>query len=401
MRSVVILSAVAATLAASVSYASETLACSGNDCCSLNGEYAGTSCTCYPPWTGPACATLDVAPVQAPYQGYGMSPNVTSWGGNVIEVGGVYHMYVAEMVNNCSLNAWGSNSRCSHAVSSSIEGPYVYVAPAVDVWCHNPQVIATQNASGPLYVLFHIGSGAGGNPKNCNVSRADVDGPSGWAGDAPQAATARSMRGVAGGDAAGGSSLHVATSPYGPWVPVQPAPPSCNNPAPFLHPNGTWYLVCSGFTMYSSPSITGPWATVLKNINPAGKGVGGTYEDPFLYVDARGNWHLLFHVVSADDMRAAGRAGRGCGSLPPANHRGVAWPVPPYNQEFSDCDQRLTNSRTTSHAYSCKRSIPWTSRLPASTRPSPGTGSPPTASPGPPRPRLPSVTTSPSPMAAP
>lgn len=300
MRSVVILSAVAATLAASVSYASETLACSGNDCCSLNGEYAGTSCTCYPPWTGPACATLDVAPVQAPYQGYGMSPNVTSWGGNVIEVGGVYHMYVAEMVNNCSLNAWGSNSRCSHAVSSSIEGPYVYVAPAVDVWCHNPQVIATQNASGPLYVLFHIGSGAGGNPKNCNVSRADVDGPSGWAGDAPQAATARSMRGVAGGDAAGGSSLHVATSPYGPWVPVQPAPPSCNNPAPFLHPNGTWYLVCSGFTMYSSPSITGPWATVLKNINPAGKGVGGTYEDPFLYVDARGNWHLLFHVYTLD-----------------------------------------------------------------------------------------------------
>ena len=30
------------------------------------------------------------------------------------------------MVNHCSLNDWGTNSQCTHAVSSTPEGPYVF-----------------------------------------------------------------------------------------------------------------------------------------------------------------------------------------------------------------------------------------------------------------------------------
>ena len=73
-----------------------------------------------------------------------------------------------------------------------------------------------------------------------------------------------------------------------------PGLPSCNNPAPWLHTNGTWYLVCNGWSLYNATSIYGPWVKV-SSIS-AGGGVSGSYEDPFLFVDHRGNWHVIYHV---------------------------------------------------------------------------------------------------------
>ena len=41
---------------------------------------------------------------------YGFAPNVTSWGGNVLLLGGTYHLFVTEMSPGCFLEDWGSAS---------------------------------------------------------------------------------------------------------------------------------------------------------------------------------------------------------------------------------------------------------------------------------------------------
>lgn len=44
---------------------------------------------------------------------YGFSPNVSSWGGNVVrDDEGTYHLYVSEMVGGCGLKTWGECLAC-------------------------------------------------------------------------------------------------------------------------------------------------------------------------------------------------------------------------------------------------------------------------------------------------
>mgnify|MGYP001295614521 CR=1 FL=1 len=121
-------------------------------------------------WTDPACAVLMTKPVEA-VQGYGMAPNVTSWGGNVVFFDGQYHLFVAEMVNHCPLSDWGRNSQISHAVAATPTGPFKFRDVAVPVWSHNPQVVLTADDDGrALFALFHIGDGTtGGPPANCTA----------------------------------------------------------------------------------------------------------------------------------------------------------------------------------------------------------------------------------------
>lgn len=88
--------------------------------------------------------------------------------------------------------------------------------------------------------------------------------------------------------------MHVADNLTGPWTPVALGI-GCNNPAPMLHPNGTWYLLCNGggFHLYRAQQIAGPWVPVITL--PPNPPNTGTWEDPYLFLDARGNWHVLAH----------------------------------------------------------------------------------------------------------
>jgi len=103
--------------------------------CSLNGFLnASGICSCYAPWTGLNCSTLARAPA-VPGAAYGVQPNTSSWGGNVLLGGdGLYHLFVAEMVNNCSLADWQTNSQCTHAVATNQEGPFEKHDIAIPVW---------------------------------------------------------------------------------------------------------------------------------------------------------------------------------------------------------------------------------------------------------------------------
>jgi hypothetical protein len=127
-----------------------------------------------------------------------------------------------------------------------------------------------------------------------------------------------------------GSSIHVAQSLNGPWIPLEPNTlGGCNNPAPWVHSNGTIFIVCGG-EMKRSESISGPWQTVstfthaggppgqfsckikfgarfgvenaeftkTRSGQPQGSYINltlfgmktGSYEDPFLYTDRKGHF---------------------------------------------------------------------------------------------------------------
>ena len=81
-----------------------------------------------------------------------------------------------------------------------------------------------------------------------------------------------------------------------PWTAVAGVK-ACNNPAPWVHPNGTIYLWCGG-KLLRADGIAGPY-TRVGNQTMSGKGVAGHLEDPQIWTDKRGHWHCLFHVFQS------------------------------------------------------------------------------------------------------
>ena len=133
------------------------------------------------------------------------------------------------------------------------------------------------------YAIFHIGGGDGlpDGGQNCTKPGSE------------QHSVNQSVYAEA--RATAGSTIHVASSLDGPWEPLTPnLLGGCNNPAPWVHKNGTIFIVC-GASLKRATSIHGPWETVAL-INPSGTRVSGHYEDPYLYIDRRGHFHLLYHV---------------------------------------------------------------------------------------------------------
>lgn len=246
---------------------------------------ADGSCSCYGPWSGPDCGLLRTGATPAA-SGYGLAPPLRgAWGGNVLVDGaGVYHLHVAEMAGNCPLAAWETNSVVTHATAASPLGPFERRgAPAIRAWSHNPQ--ALQLADG-TFAIFHIGGGNNVPPPNCS-----------W----PPAARVVETAPAAAAKAAAGSTVHTAPSLNGPWTPFPGfGVPSCNNPAPLLHPNGTLFLGCDSTTIWAAPGLRGPWARVAEFPPPGSVPPQGGYEDLFLWIDKRGAWHALFHVWSTE-----------------------------------------------------------------------------------------------------
>ena len=155
-------------------------ACTTHEDCSLNGLCTAGACECDAPWTGERCQTMQLAPGivglhDLPLCAYhGDGPNSTSWGGSVLHApeDGKYYMWVASMVNNCTLDDWMTNSEVVLAVSQTPLGPFEKVKTIVPPWAHNPQAIrAPDNGSksGYVYVLYTLGDGHNyhGSPKNC------------------------------------------------------------------------------------------------------------------------------------------------------------------------------------------------------------------------------------------
>lgn len=191
-----------------------------------------------------------------------------------------------------------TNSLIAHATAPSPDGPWSRQGVTSGVWSHNP---ATAVAADGTILLFHIGSGTGGRalpgsreyPAKCR----DGYSPCGThpahhcnkTAPAPalpaESATANST-----------VDFFVAKDPAGPWTSFS-APIvgsfGTNNPAPWVHPNGTVYIVFNSdnMTMVRADDWRGPYTFVTH-------GACGGGEDPFLYTDKRGRFHCLYHRAS-------------------------------------------------------------------------------------------------------
>eukprot|EP00035_Acanthoeca_spectabilis_P011694 m.206085 g.206085 ORF g.206085 m.206085 type:complete len:564 (-) comp15424_c0_seq2:110-1801(-) len=100
------------------------------------------------------------------------------------------------------------------------------------------------------------------------------------------------------------SRIHRAEGPGGPFLPVDAVGyPGCNNPSPFLHLNGTLYVVCT-WKLLRAPRPEGPWTAVTALHPPP------DWEDPFLFINPRG-FHVLAHVYTEAPYPSIAFSGHG------------------------------------------------------------------------------------------
>ena len=242
--------------------------CKSNMDCSLNGECNASTgiCTCYAPWkTGTsfkeACNVLDIVPHPNDYvPAYG-GPNrtdtifrnqtVTSWGGNIIKGDdGLYHLWVSRMRDGEGLNSWTHDSQIDHAVAEDPMDVFDFAEVALSAEAHNASPLRARNGS---YLIFHIGSGF----------------------------------------------LHHSETPNGPWLPLPGI--NCNNPAPMIHSNGSFFCGCNNgdFQIYRCDDpFEARWEFVTSMQFPDAWSQPSQFmrsEDPYLWMDTRHNWHILAH----------------------------------------------------------------------------------------------------------
>ena len=97
---------------------------------------------------------------------------------------------------------------------------------------------------------------------------------------------------------------HTSHQIKGPWIPLPSIPHSgCNNPAPAFAQNGSLYVLCNSNSIWrtDAPEEGAGWikvATVDLNASPWVTPSTSKYiriEDPYLWNDKNGNWHLFCH----------------------------------------------------------------------------------------------------------
>ena len=307
--------------------------------CSLNGKCnhkdGAATCFCRPSWKGNRCEQLALVPATRGADGYRGTDgghNTSSWGGAVLydEHDQQWHMWAAEMTEHCGIGAWAQNSRIIHAVSPAPAGPYVRKQVVWEVFSHEPEVVRGPNGEYVMYFTASLRSQHG----DCNCCRAHnaskCDGSTG-PGDCPSSFSSSSSHSARGRSRARGgrgrgrrrrldadpSWMSYATSPDGPWsTPVQifkGYEGSDTNFSPTILKNGSLVAIWREWTTRGSRcylATASDWkdpSTYRQHID-AGElwpdlGAAGT-EDPFVYRDADGNFHAVFHHMYGYDTTA-------------------------------------------------------------------------------------------------
>ena len=284
--------------------AAAATSCSSDEDCSLNGQCSGGVCACDTGWRGASCGELAVIAGSSSLGYHNLSSGVgASWGANAVFAEGLWHAFIAEMTWNCTLNAYGSNSRIIRATSTAFAGPYAFADVVVAPFAHNPTVRQLPDGS---FALFMIGgtpsverncSGGGGSHLHHTHHRAAAD------------------------DDPSGIAVSWAPRVTGPWS----APTrvefshyngtelncSFTNPSPSILANGSVLLAFQGGYCHSiipgigeenigvalAPSWDGVYSLVSGRpiVEPPPWCVAGLGEDPFLWQNAAGYFHMLIH----------------------------------------------------------------------------------------------------------
>jgi len=132
--------------------------------CSMNGEctvlrkkdtkqqvVVSGNCHCFSGWKGSRCEELDFLPVIS-HTGLQLSNNTSTWGGSVIYRQGMYHMFASEMVLQCGLEYWTTNSQVIRATSKMPYGPYKKQQVILPTFAHEPNVVEAPSGEIVLFV---------------------------------------------------------------------------------------------------------------------------------------------------------------------------------------------------------------------------------------------------------
>ncbi|CAG9978423.1 unnamed protein product [Clonostachys byssicola] len=298
-----ILPAVLAALAVFIEPALQT--CSSHTDCSLNGICQDNKCICDPGWRADDCGELDVQPT-VKYSGLNLSDTGTStWGSRIIHGPmdkQMFHMFVSEFPGGCGLDYWAPFSRIARAESRTGPlGPYNLVEEVVGAFAHNPTVVFS--AKDGLYALYYIG---------CPMVL-------------PSSCSHMQFTCGKGNDANGESGISLATSPDlrtwtfhgevfstgggGAWD------ETVINPSAFVLEGGPGSddsillayrgcpYNCHPYPPYGPELISiasaSSYAGLYKRVE-GGPLFKDENEDPFLWRDKRGNYHMLLHSLEPE-----------------------------------------------------------------------------------------------------
>ena len=266
--------------------------------CSLNGVATGPStCACDPGWSGEECRSLALlpAPPLTPASQTHINASDNSWGISVLpdDSGALFHGYMTELENGCALSTYGESSRIVHLTAPALEGPWTWQSVALPAFAHNPSVRRDKDGA---WLLFHIGASY---PAGCSITCPP--------GKPPVVANASCYA-----HQSHGISVARATSPYGPWqrLPyfLHSSGDNVTNPSAIVTEAGivlTARRWTGGAPFWSAPAWDGPytflgWAPVVPVPAPGAVAAAAAPdasfdEDPDLYQDARGGYHMLTH----------------------------------------------------------------------------------------------------------
>ena len=275
--------------------------CHTDEDCNLNGvcNPFSKTCICDSGWRSSDCGELDVRPATR-NSGYNQTGvGTSSWGSKIVHDphnSKLFHLFLAEFTDGCGLDYWSPYSRIIHAESTSGPiGPYTFSNQVVGTFAHNPTVV--YSPADKLYLLYYIG---------CSFS-------------APAVCTGPSFTCGPGNDLNAESGISVQSSPdLKTWTPHGQVFSGDNgtnwdadvtNPSPFplyspYNPTAEILLAyrgcpynCGGAELINfamAQRFKGPYTKIesqpiFQNGN----------EDPFVWQDKRGNFHLLLHSLEA------------------------------------------------------------------------------------------------------
>ncbi|KAG7363541.1 hypothetical protein IV203_026902 [Nitzschia inconspicua] len=167
-------------------FLSASSSCTTSADCAFNGECVkkqspddndpeqSGSCQCFPGWIGDTCEVMDVLPVETNRLGLKLPNHESStWGGSVLYDNDtqLYHMFASEIINDCGLYSWTTNSRVIRATSKSPFGPYRKEQVIVPIFAHDSNVIRSPSGEWVLFVTALTGV----KPRDCRNATTKID----------------------------------------------------------------------------------------------------------------------------------------------------------------------------------------------------------------------------------
>jgi hypothetical protein len=282
--------------------------------CSLAGQCVDGVCQCEKWALGPTCAKLALEPLSSaaalrPLISDGTSEtSTTRWGGSVVRGDdGNIHMFSAEMGGHdangvgCDLNVWGWKSQVIHSVASDPLGPFTRLGVAIGAEAHNPVISRTTDNS--LWLIWTCGC-PHPEPQAPGCAKETIPCPGGL-------------------ESVFTTTVYSSPSLDGPWTAHVnvlgniTGRQGTQNVAPLMRADGSVVLMFKGpdnnteVSLAVAPHWSGPYDLIATNIFHAIVGSKVTNEDSWFWQSADGYYHAITHRMNPNN--AAGKHRYQCG----------------------------------------------------------------------------------------